>query len=111
MNATAREGWNIRDSRSSTPTRRALIWATGWLPRCRNSSGSPNTLTRPGYAYKGPVGIDMMLCQEGICPCVEINWRMTMGRVATMLNNQGKYGRLVLEYVYGHYSAEVEAFG
>lgn len=63
------------------------------------------------YAYKGPVGIDMMLCQEGICPCVEVNWRMTMGRVATMLNNQGKYGRLVLEYVYGHYSAEVEAFG
>lgn len=64
-----------------------------------------------GYAYKGPVGIDMMLCQEGICPCVEINWRMTMGRVAAMLNDQGKYGRLVLEYVYGHYSAEVEAFG
>ena len=64
-----------------------------------------------GYAYKGPVGIDMMLCQEGICPCVEINWRMTMGRVAAMLNDQGKYGRLVLEYVYGHYSAEVEACG
>ena len=42
---------------------------------------------------------------------MEINWRMTMGRVAAMLNDQGKYGRLVLEYVYGHYSAEVEAFG
>lgn len=63
------------------------------------------------YAYKGPVGIDMMLCREGLCPCVEVNWRMTMGRVANILHSQGKYGRLVLEYVYGHYSAEVEAFG
>lgn len=63
------------------------------------------------YTYKGPVGIDMMLCQEGICPCVEINWRMTMGRVASMLHERGKYGRLVLEYIYGHYSAEVESFG
>ncbi len=62
------------------------------------------------YAYKGPVGIDMMFCQEGICPCVEINWRMTMGRVASILHGRGKYGRLVLEYVYGHYSAEVESF-
>lgn len=62
------------------------------------------------YSYKGPVGIDMMFTQEGICPCVEINWRMTMGRVASILHSQGKYGRLVLEYVYGHYSAEVEDF-
>lgn len=62
------------------------------------------------YAYRGPVGIDMMFCQEGICPCVEVNWRMTMGRVASILHGRGKYGRLVLEYVYGHYSAEVESF-
>ncbi|MGN0234493.1 MAG: hypothetical protein ACI4B5_08750 [Bacteroidaceae bacterium] len=63
------------------------------------------------YPYKGPVGIDMMLCQEGLCPCIEINWRMTMGRVACILHGRGKYGRLVVEYIYGHYSAEVESFG
>jgi len=62
------------------------------------------------FNYRGPVGIDMMLCQEGICPCIEINWRMTMGMVAQFMTEQGKYGRLVVEYIYGHYSAEVEAF-
>ncbi len=61
--------------------------------------------------YRGPVGVDMMLCRGGICPCVEINWRMTMGMVAVLLQQQGRYGRLVVEYEYGHYSAEVEGFG
>lgn len=65
-------------------------------------------LTR--FNYRGPVGIDMMLCHEGVCPCIEINWRMTMGMVAQLMTQQGKYGRLVVEYIYGHYSAEVEAF-
>ncbi|MBQ8455474.1 MAG: hypothetical protein IJ537_09105 [Bacteroidaceae bacterium] len=27
------------------------------------------------FDYEGPVGIDMMLAQEGICPCIEVNWR------------------------------------
>lgn len=64
------------------------------------------------FRYKGPVGVDMMLCKDGsICPCIEINWRMTMGYVSTLLPAQGKYGRMVVEYIYGHYSAEVEAFG
>ena len=64
----------------------------------------------PHFQYRGPVGIDMMLCQGGICPCIEINWRMTMGYISTLLPAQGKYGRMVVEYIYGHYSAEVEAF-
>lgn len=30
--------------------------------------------------YTGPIGVDMMVCQDGtLCPCIEINWRMTMG--------------------------------
>lgn len=62
------------------------------------------------FRYRGPVGVDMMLCQGGICPCIEINWRMTMGYISTLLPAQGKYGRMVVEYIYGHYSAEVEAF-
>ena len=63
------------------------------------------------FDYEGPVGIDMMLAEEGICPCIEVNWRWTMGLVACLLAEQGRYGRMVVEYIYGHYAAEVEAFG
>lgn len=63
------------------------------------------------YDYSGPVGIDMMLAQEGICPCIEVNWRWTMGLVSCLAAEQGRIGRMVVEYIYGHYSAEVEAFG
>ena len=62
------------------------------------------------FDYEGPVGIDMMLAQEGICPCIEVNWRWTMGLVSCLVAEQGRYGRMVVEYIYGHYSAEVEAF-
>ena len=62
------------------------------------------------YAYRGPVGIDMMLCPQGLCPCVEINWRMTMGHVAEALTRQGHTGKLLVHYIYGQYCAEVEAF-
>ena len=62
------------------------------------------------FDYEGPVGIDMMLAQEGICPCIEVNWRITMGLVSCLVAEQGRYGRMVVEYIYGHYSAEVEAF-
>lgn len=62
------------------------------------------------YNYSGPVGIDMMLAQEGICPCIEVNWRWTMGLVSCLAAEQGRFGRMVVEYIYGHYSAEVEAF-
>lgn len=62
------------------------------------------------FDYEGPVGIDMMLAQEGICPCIEVNWRWTMGLVSCLAAEQGRYGRLVVEYIYGHYSAEIEAF-
>ena len=36
-----------------------------------------------GTAYRGPLGIDMMVLDDGrIHPCVEINLRMTMGYAA-----------------------------
>lgn len=35
-----------------------------------------------GDAYEGPLGIDMMSRRQAIHPCVEINLRRTMGRVA-----------------------------
>ncbi len=62
------------------------------------------------YAYRGEMGVDMMLAQEGICPCIEINWRMTMGHVAQRLTEQGHRGKLLVHYIYGQYCAEVEAF-
>lgn len=63
------------------------------------------------FSYRGPLGVDMMLAQEGICPCIEINWRMTMGHVAQLLTEQGHRGKLLVHYIYGQYCAEVEAFG
>jgi len=65
-------------------------------------------LTR--FDYRGPVGIDMMLAREGVCPCIEINWRMTMGLVAQLLTEQGYTGKLLVQFIYGQYCAEVEAF-
>ena len=36
--------------------------------------------------YKGPVGVDMLITPDGeINPCIEINWRMTMGLVALLV--------------------------
>ncbi len=35
--------------------------------------------------YRGPVGVDMMVLADGsLHPCVEINWRMTMGMAAVL---------------------------
>ena len=41
-------------------------------------------------SYRGPVGIDMMRLRDGrVHPCVEINFRMTMGLLAILLYNKG----------------------
>ena len=41
--------------------------------------------------YNGPVGVDMMVLSDGtLDPCVEINWRMTMGMVAVMGRMKGR---------------------
>ena len=48
---------------------------------CRRLSSLP---------YRGPVGIDMMRLSDGrVHPCVEINFRMTMGLLALLLYNKG----------------------
>lgn len=61
-----------------------------------------------GIDYEGPVGVDMLLTRDGlICPCVEINWRMTMGLVSVWMGQRQRYGRMIVEYTYGHYSAEI----
>lgn len=61
-----------------------------------------------GIDYEGPVGVDMLLTRDGrICPCVEVNWRMTMGLVSVWMGQRQQYGRMIVEYTYGHYSAEI----
>lgn len=61
-----------------------------------------------GIDYEGPVGIDMLLTRDfRICPCVEINWRMTMGLVSVWMGQRQRYGRMIVEFTYGHYSAEI----
>lgn len=51
-----------------------------------------------GGSYKGPLGVDMMVCEsakEGkylLNPCVEINLRRTMGHVALALTRRGQRG-------------------
>lgn len=35
--------------------------------------------------YEGPVGVDMLITSDGnLNPCVEINWRMTMGMAGVL---------------------------
>jgi hypothetical protein len=66
--------------------------------------------------YKGCVGVDMMICQEpdGMCihPCVEINYRHTMGYVARVIKDrflaEQAQGRFMIQHF--HTSKELAAF-
>ena len=94
------------------PEEQKLAWLAQYIPlQYLQEIRAWWTARLSRFDYAGPVGIDMMLAQEGICPCIEVNWRWTMGLVSCLVAEQGRYGRMVVEYIYGHYSAEVEAFG
>ena len=93
------------------PEEQKLAWLAQYIPlQYLQEIRTWWTARLSRFDYAGPVGIDMMLAQEGICPCIEVNWRWTMGLVSCLVAEQGRYGRMVVEYIYGHYSAEVEAF-
>lgn len=93
------------------PEEQKLAWLAQYIPlQYLQAIRAWWTARLSRFDYAGPVGIDMMLAQEGICPCIEVNWRWTMGLVSCLVAEQGRYGRMVVEYIYGHYSAEVEAF-
>ncbi|MBR3858035.1 MAG: hypothetical protein IKM68_08675 [Bacteroidaceae bacterium] len=93
------------------PEEQKLAWLAQYIPlQYLQEIRAWWTARLSRFDYAGPVGIDMMLAQEGICPCIEVNWRWTMGLVSCLVAEQGRYGRMVVEYIYGHYSAEVEAF-
>ena len=86
-----------------------------WLAR-HLPAGMPDALRREVGAcvarifardYCGPLGVDMMLCRvpgrDGLCvhPCVEVNLRNTMGRVAGHLARllaPGCEGRFVIDF-------------
>ncbi len=93
------------------PEEQKLAWLARYIPlQYLQAIRAWWTARLSRFDYVGPVGIDMMLAQEGICLCIEVNWRWTMGLVSCLVAEQGRYGRMVVEYIYGHYSAEVEAF-
>lgn len=63
----------------------ALLGADGRLPLDALAARLAATLaTVLGADYRGPLGVDMMLTPAGIHPCIEVNLRNTMGRVAIM---------------------------
>lgn len=61
-----------------------------------------------GSRYAGPVGVDMMICRSPVAPffrlhpCVEINFRQTMGWVARRFYDRyvapGRSGRFYVDY-------------
>lgn len=60
-----------------------MIFASAAFPADRLLDIQKIMLEQVGSGYSGPVGIDMMLSPTGrINPCVEINFRYTMGHMA-----------------------------
>ena len=55
-----------------------LRWCTWWQKRLERDDIR-------AFSYVGPMGVDMFVDAAGqINPCVELNWRMTMGHVALL---------------------------
>lgn len=63
----------------------------------------------PPTFYAGPIGIDMLLTTDGrIHPCIEINFRMTMGWLALQLRSHQSdsgVGTFNIIFSEGHYKA------
>ena len=61
-----------------------LRWRTWWQTRLEENDIR-------AFSYVGPMGVDMLVDAAGkINPCVELNWRMTMGHVTLL---RGKMNR------------------
>ena len=55
-----------------------LRWCKWWQKRLEEDDIR-------AFSYVGPMGVDMLVDADGrINPCVELNWRMTMGHVALL---------------------------
>ena len=76
-----------------------------------------NTKQRVGdflasQGYQGWVGVDMMICKERgemcVLPCVEINYRQTMGMVARVLNDQFLAHQATGTFMIEHFSNHEE---
>ena len=67
---------------------------------------------RLAHKYSGPVGIDLLLANEGngitTHPCIEINLRMNMGILAICVNNSGENNRMLVPYRSNGFTAEVK---
>ena len=60
--------------------------------------------------YVGPFGVDMMIAEEKLHPCVEINLRRTMGHVALALSpaDDDLVRVMRIEYVDGTYKLKIQ---
>ena len=60
--------------------------------------------------YEGPFGVDMMIAEEKLHPCVEINLRRTMGHVALALTptDDELVHVMRIEYVDGQYKLKIQ---
>lgn len=61
-----------------------LRWCKWWQKRLEEDDIR-------AFSYVGPMGVDMLVDADGkINPCVELNWRMTMGHVALLRGKNGQ---------------------
>ena len=60
--------------------------------------------------YVGPFGVDMMIAEEQLHPCVEINLRRTMGHVALALTptDDDMVRVMRIEYADGTYKLKIQ---
>ena len=60
--------------------------------------------------YQGPFGVDMMIAEEQLHPCVEINLRRTMGHVALALTptDDDMVRVMRIEYADGTYKLKIQ---
>lgn len=86
------------------------LWLAQWIePAMQDEILQWWTNYLSEFEYIGPVGVDMMICLDGgFCPCIEINWRQTMGMVSLLLAKKGYRGRFSVRYEGGKFSADID---
>lgn len=82
-----------------------------WLDRVTLDGGTSGAFRR---VFRGPVGVDMMLVRTAdgirIHPCVEVNFRCTMGHVALHVwrRTKGLFRSMAIRYADNRYSLVLE---
>ena len=85
------------------------------IHRWLDNMACDGTSTSPFHrVFRGPVGVDMMLVRTAdgirIHPCVEVNFRCTMGYIALYVERRtkGMFRSMAIKYADNHYSLILE---